>query len=71
MLKFEVVHVGADSKAEAPDGVIVLLLRAVQTLPENPMGMDPKKAFAHHDEAGNVQNCVWSEVMQLDAVHAE
>jgi hypothetical protein len=35
------------------------------------MGFDPEKRFAKHNEAGNVQNRVWRELVQLHAINKE
>jgi hypothetical protein len=33
------------------------------------MGFDPEKRFAKHNEAGNVQNRVWHELVKLYAIN--
>jgi hypothetical protein len=35
------------------------------------MGLDPKKRFAKHNKAGNVQNRVWHELVKLHAINKE
>jgi hypothetical protein len=35
------------------------------------MGFDPEKRFAKSNEAGNVQNRVWCEVVKLNAIDKE
>jgi hypothetical protein len=35
------------------------------------MGFDPKKRFAKRNEAGNVQNRVWRELVKLHAIDKE
>ena len=70
VLELEVIHFGSIPKAEAPRSILTLFLRLVQTLPETPMRMDPKKTFAKNDKAGKMEYSIGGKVMQLDAVHA-
>jgi hypothetical protein len=42
---------------------------AEKEFPQSPMGIDPKERFTKGDEAGNVQDRVRRELMQLHAVN--
>jgi hypothetical protein len=45
--------------------------KAEKVFPKNPMGFDPKERFAKGDEAGDVQNRIWRELVKLHAVNKE
>jgi hypothetical protein len=45
--------------------------KAEKVFPKNPMGFDPKERFAKGDEAGDVQNRIWHELVKLHAVNKE
>jgi hypothetical protein len=42
-----------------------------EKFPEKKMGFDPQKGLAKGDEASNMKNCVWCELVKLHTVHKE
>jgi hypothetical protein len=46
-------------------------MQAKETLPKNPVGVNAQECFTKSDEARNVQQRIWCELMQLYVVHKE
>jgi hypothetical protein len=46
-------------------------MEAEKKFPQSPMGLDPEKRFAKRNEASNVQNRIWRELVKLHAINKE
>jgi hypothetical protein len=42
---------------------------AEQEFPKNPMGLDPQEGFAKSDEAGDMQDRIWRELVKLHTIN--